>query len=483
MANKYIIHGATFNGDGTDSAEAASDGAAGAWNNINIMTGTTPAYGSLGAGDKVTVRSKTSGGADVLVTIAANTSIGSAAATVSAPVTWVVDGGTVWPEANGTLTFESAGAYQITFQPYNWVRAEIAERFVTRWTGASSGSLPTTLVQSINNYIKHWFFDVPNIADAWSRSTLFQSTTLDRPRVRCGIPFSVDLGVLRASGGHLLLINPEIELLGSDPVRPNVCVFALDGFGSSIRAVGGRLFGAGAQSAASNALVKFLASDRAGVFESIGFQVPKALRVAATATGLPSFPTHGGAQSVRMYGLDGGAGGQYVSTWGSVDSRNFDNYYPTLNATILDSAGSGSSWRVYPLDAQDNRPLELVVSKLFSGSPASHVVTLEMLLANPWTGSAVNRSNLWADVSYFDNATGEQRYLTTRLSAATALDESLAAWSATTWGAVGFVKRKLEVTTPSAIKQDTAVTVTLRGTIKAANANEILVVCPDPQLT
>ena len=32
MADKYFIFSAAFNGDGTTSAEAASDGAAGAWN-------------------------------------------------------------------------------------------------------------------------------------------------------------------------------------------------------------------------------------------------------------------------------------------------------------------------------------------------------------------------------------------------------------------------------------------------------------------
>ncbi len=39
MANKYIIHGATYNGDGTTSSEAASDGAAGAWNTLTYFEG------------------------------------------------------------------------------------------------------------------------------------------------------------------------------------------------------------------------------------------------------------------------------------------------------------------------------------------------------------------------------------------------------------------------------------------------------------
>ena len=60
MANKYLIEGATYCGDGTASNEAASAGAAGAWNNINVLEGTAPAYGTLAAGDIVYIRSKTS---------------------------------------------------------------------------------------------------------------------------------------------------------------------------------------------------------------------------------------------------------------------------------------------------------------------------------------------------------------------------------------------------------------------------------------
>ena len=59
MANKYIIEGETYNGDGTTSSAAASAGAAGAWNHVNIITGTAVGYGSLNAGDTVYIRSKT----------------------------------------------------------------------------------------------------------------------------------------------------------------------------------------------------------------------------------------------------------------------------------------------------------------------------------------------------------------------------------------------------------------------------------------
>src|SRR5574337_453731 len=107
MAAKYFIFGATYNGDGTTSSEAASNGAAGAWNQASILTGTAPTYGSLSAGDTVLIRSKTGAGADLDIsnTLAGSITLGSSAGTAANPVTWILDDGTVWSGKNGTLTY------------------------------------------------------------------------------------------------------------------------------------------------------------------------------------------------------------------------------------------------------------------------------------------------------------------------------------------------------------------------------------------
>ena len=87
MANKYIIHGATYCGDGTASNAAASAGATGAWNDINVFEGTAPAYGTApAAGDVVYIRSKASAGADITRTLAADVNLGSANATADNPI-------------------------------------------------------------------------------------------------------------------------------------------------------------------------------------------------------------------------------------------------------------------------------------------------------------------------------------------------------------------------------------------------------------
>src|SRR5574337_1363107 len=105
MAAKYFIFGATYNGDGTTSSEAASNGAAGAWNQASIRTGTAPTYGSLAAGDTVNIRSKTGAGADANIsnTLGGAITLGAASATATAPITWILDDGTIWAGKNGTL--------------------------------------------------------------------------------------------------------------------------------------------------------------------------------------------------------------------------------------------------------------------------------------------------------------------------------------------------------------------------------------------
>ena len=138
MAERYLIHGAAYCGDGTASNEAASAGAAGAWNNINVLEGSAPAYGALAAGDTVYIRSKTSGGADITRTLAANATLGYASATDAAWVRWVVDGGTVWSGINGTVQYDCPSTYTVTLRSYNSFECEVQDRFVIREANAAA---------------------------------------------------------------------------------------------------------------------------------------------------------------------------------------------------------------------------------------------------------------------------------------------------------------------------------------------------------
>ena len=120
--------------------------------------------------------------------------------------------------------------------------------------------------------------------------------------------------------------------------------------------------------------------------------------------------------------------------------------------------------------------MALTAMKLFTGTAATKTISQEVLVANTMSP---NKRKLWISVTYTDDATGLQKSVTTRDHAAGALDTSTANWSATVWGMVTFVKRKFSVTTPTAIKQNTPIVVTLFGTLTSATANDIYFVDSD----
>jgi len=63
-----------------------------------------------------------------------------------------------------------------------------------------------------------------------------------------------------------------------------------------------------------------------------------------------------------------------------------------------------------------------------------------------------------------------------------ALSTSTASWSKTAYGAVNYDKFKIEVTTPTAVKQNTNINITLTTAIKTSVTDEYLFVDPDPVL-
>ena len=141
MANKYIIHGATYCGDGTSSAVASSNGGVGSWNDINVFEGIAPAYGTApAAGDTVYIRSKTSAGADITRTLAAAISLGSAAATVNNPIYFILDQGIIWSGITGTLTYQAGtSSYSVTIRAYNIIDGTTQDALVIKNTATTPG--------------------------------------------------------------------------------------------------------------------------------------------------------------------------------------------------------------------------------------------------------------------------------------------------------------------------------------------------------
>lgn len=476
MPNKYIIVGAAFNGDGTTSSEAASNGGVGAWNGLDVMEGTAPSAmtpvgaGSVAAGDVVYIRSKTSAGADISRAYTAVT-LGSSAGTLASPVTWVLDNGAIWAGVDGTLTYTSStGTHTIALRAFNRYISSTIHRWVCQQLTTSNSVIWFT---NTGGFLRGIHWNCPNRATSVNQLISMGSMSADEYCKITVFDVSVSYGLISASNASVEHTGLEIEILDA-AVTENGVVFSAGGTQSQHVLIGGRLFGAGATTGVRFSVLSVAVGAHASLLGT-GFQVPKAIALATTEPSNNCW--------LSMTGLDGGLGGAVVEPWGFADSRNIDSYYPYLNATNPDSTASGVSWRVYPKWATYQKPARLAISKIYTSAAAAKKITLEVLVHDAWAGGALNKSTAWMVVSYIDNTTGLPVNITTRVESGGALDASTAAWSATSWGAVGLDKYKLELTTPSSIKQDTSVVVGFYCSSISSSANDIFIVCPDPQLS
>lgn len=467
MANKYIIEGATYNGDGTSSAEATSNGGVGAWNTITYFEGAAPAYGSIAAGDEIYIRSKTAAGANITRTLTANTSIGSTSGTNALPVKWYVDNGSIWPGVSGTLTYQCPGNFLITQVANNHVVAMTKNALVFLEQNDTFYGMKITYAMLSPGLIENAYFDLSFASVTGSCVQIKNTTgyaTFKNVYIKSATK-SMYTVYINQGGVVAQFINLEIELTNSANTTPT---FLVGEYGQALAEVfGGRVFGAGATTGTS--VVRLLSGSS---FNSVGFKYPTAMIFSTTQ---PTFPSIGSA-----VGPDGDVAASFVDAWGFADSRA-DGYYPTLNAFLPNSAQSPWAWKLLPKWASTIRPMKLNVAKIYSEDPATKTITLEILVAD--SNTTVKRNTLWIDVVYVDAATGSTKLLSSKLNTATDIDASSANWTRTTYGPTLFNKRKLQVVTPTTIKKDSLISVMLRGEYASSSDNDVLFVCPDVTLT
>ena len=473
MADKYIIEGAAFNGDGTSPDVATSDGGVGAWNTITYFEGATPAYGSIAAGDTVYIRSKTAAGADITRTWSTVVSYGSANATISNPIYWILDAGNVWPGISGTLTYTTTAANAITIRHYNCIEADAKAAWKFINTNASQPS--ANLVAFQDNCIgKNLYFDTSAATSNGAVVLLGTGnsegarSTLISPTFKIGSR-QAGRGAIGAPGySKVTLIDPDIELLVTIIDNP---VFNPGPYGSSMEIYGGRIYGVGASSRVP--LVDIQKSS-AGL-RIYGMSIPKVMSL-VTPTVSSSQPGQ-----VELFAVDGGMGSAFADCrTGQYDNRS-DGYYPTLNAYLPTSTPEAWSWKIFPNLVAENRPLRVPSIQLFTQENAAKTLTCNFLFADSFI--QVDTNNTWIDVQYTDAATGQVKSITSRTREKNVVADSAASWSATTYGPVNLLKRHIQVTTPTAIKKDTVVIVTFRTCAKAATENDIMFLCPDVVLT
>lgn len=457
MANKYIIHGATYCGDGTANTDAASAGAVGAWNNLNIQEGTTPPYGALGAGDVLFVRSKDAAGNDITISKTTATTLGSAAATLAAPIYWVIDDGAVWPGVSGTITYSFSTQVTCTFRNYNHIICSPGYNFVVQNTMAAFGAAVFCVLQAMSS--RNLKIDGSACTTSFGPYHTFGEGVHENIWFR-SYARHLNLITNTANGGsNTTFYNPKIELLNPAELEP---VFSCVGYFNSapLTVFGGEVFGAGAVEGV--ALVR--SAVNTGGFRSFGLKYPRVMPLSTTTY-------HTTTSESYANGCDGILGNAYFGYYYAYDSRD-DGYYPTLNASLETSTGDNWSYKLYPYRTNNTLPAQIAISKVWTQADAIKTVTLELLW--PKTMAAPTADKVWMSVQYTDAATGVKKTHNTRVMTGGTLASSTAGWSAVTYGPALFDKYKLSVTTDTSIKQDTEVMVVFFSIPTSASSNDVI---------
>ncbi|MBS3953632.1 MAG: hypothetical protein KGZ88_11850 [Methylomicrobium sp.] len=484
MADKFLVAGCSFCGKGDGPlipTEAAHNDATGyAWgltstdtDAINIVTGGVPKFGTLGAGDSVYIRSKTRVGADITVTLAAALTVGPGAATEASPIMWILDNGTVWTGVDGILTYTSSVVSRfVTVSSHHILISKTlgAWRFIQTIASPGDG----TLLQ-----INEGAEVVRALIDHSARTGATAACDLKLRGIArdCQFKFgptgtsSITVSTDRAEA---TLINPDIELISIVNASTSV-LFSAVGGDRHLTVIGGRTYGAGSD--AGVGLFRAATVNTGQQIKLIGHKYPNTMRIDTPLS------TISNTTRIQAYGIDAKNGSLLTETWGWASSRS-DNNPPVLNA-LLPGSSEKWAWRVYPVQAGRTRPMQLALNTVYSGTPSTQTLTVEVLVANTFSG--VNKNTLWVDLSYTDDTTGNPVLLSTKADSG-ALDTSTAPWFPATldvvsWGLTTFDKRKFTLTTPTAIKQHTPVLIMLSGTVKAASVNDIYFVCPAVQLS
>ncbi len=466
MANRYIIDGAAFCGDGTSSAEATIAGGVGAWNTLRIFdtnATTPPPYGTLPAGSTVYIRSKDAADAAITIAMGANLTIGAAAATSTAWITWVIDDGTVWPGVSGVITITNS-AYSLLPVSYN--------NFIAK----AKGSLAYVITGAASLYSVISFPNYATFTGLVLNSSAQTSTGGIRMLTGSGITKFVncDFFVYKDAAAIFLVANgygAQLYLFGCN-VRLDVAgvtaIVNTNSQGVAVYMEGCKVYGAGAEGGAI-ALSNFTTATSMRVINTF---YPPAMKLFTMTT------TPNALSDIYSVLCDGLFGSEIRKTYGYISSRD-DGFFPKLNATLPAADITKWSYYCYPTGASEFNPFRISLVKYVTSSTATKTITANVLVSDTYT--AISKANMWAEVSYVDDTTGNVLSVTTRDFDGGALDSNTASWTSTSYGALSLAsgKKQLSVTTPTTVRTNTTVSVTVFCASTPVGVNDLFFLCPD----
>jgi hypothetical protein len=466
MALKYIRHGATFCGDGTTKDLAGSNGGVGAWNTITILESATPPYGSIAAGDTTIIRSKDESGNDIVRTITAATNLGNAAGTVANPIRWIIDPGTVWAGISGTIKYTSNVSAGLASVRSANVILSTNKNFILEFTEPAA-FIRNFVTLNESSRLSDVLIDWSTITSNEPGYMTFGSDSkLDNVKIKMSRQARNPLFSTNAYGVRVFLDDTEIEQLygnvnaGSIFSGPQGAQYIING---------GRLYGAGVN---ANISLTGSSGSNGQLVKASGFKFPITVSIAKTPLALqPALADLTGVED--FYGLPSAI---ILREWGILDGR-LDSETPYYSATIPTSTPKSWSWKLSLFAAKASAPAVVPISnKLYTAASAVLTLRTNLLIATTLV-SSVNKNNFYVVIRYTDS-TGAARTETSKTVLITALADGTG-WSSTSYGAIQFTQKKIEITTAAAVKQDTNISIQIVATVQMVDISENIFVCPD----
>ena len=453
MATKYIIEGAAFDGDGTTSSVAASDGAAGAWNDFEAVLEGTQTYGSYAAGDVIYCATN-DGTSDITKTYTGDIITQSFLAS-NQTVTLIFDDGTNVGSA-GTFTLNRTSSSHI-FTNKGWII-----RGNNRLIFDNNLASPTAPLDNGGE-----IYDAKMIIrgnwprfDHWNYVySYYNNFTIEIPSSSSSTVPLID----NLFGSQVKFDGLTIDFSTNDMTQTGPLLPLSASRGGSFEVNNLRII-----NDSSTAISIF---QQNAVNSTDGNYHPtkiEGMDVGShyTESDLMPTPYDGSALRVRAgpASILGGINyddAAYAWHHGYVTWIKGVNY-PTLNALLPDGV-TNWSWRIFPRYAYPYNPVEApIVRKFFEDTAATKTITTELLVENTVTN--VDDFHIWVEVQYIKDSDSLTALETTRAdiaSDATALTTSTATWSSTTYGALSYDKYKISLTTANSIKKDTEILVKL----------------------
>lgn len=485
MAEKYVSHGNTYDGDGTTIAAATVNGGVGSWNDLKAIMQAAPTYGTLSAGDTVHIRSKLSG-ANITVNMATTASLtGYTIGSQTAPVHWKVDDGTKWAGDDGILTMNVYGnSYDLIFGYYGIYDGN-GLRWVINDTGTGSHSQNWfQLKYSIAIAIKTTY-TVASI-NIGSVTSQLSSTWYDM-YFDCRRAYSsgYNSSVVAQSGTIHFYVNCEWHIDDLYKNSSTMYVLAAGGsYGNGLNVFGGKISN---NDPGFIFLYKIYSSIAATASQKVGYF-------------LKGFNYNGAVVNDYTEDMDGTEFCIHNTT--EIDGKPFDflyetpsgntswragKNYPVLNASLPDN----TAWSIRNFAGYDisiAHPMEILkTTKYYNLTATQKKITIEILVKDTSSTNGgfddIKKKDWFFILSYRDNTTGKF------ITEVSDRDDAALATSAAGWipvvsgnivyGENSYNAHKIELTTTNSIKQNSLITLVLFTTRKAQASSDFNFADPD----